>query len=325
MPTRGLTQWQVGTEVTWGTAVTATAKLMGMQDGSYLQADNRSNIYPDIRNSLQPGYLDGLEQIAGKGSFESLLTYEDLPYFFDNIAGQASPTGTGPYVRAYTAPTTAAPTPRILTCIYGNTQTGGGIYKLAGGLLTSLNIKGATGKPTMISGDIIGKNVLTGSFAALSDRTVEVVMGQPWLLYIDAVGGTIGTTQVPTTAVAFDLALKVPRTLVWSLDSLTPDTYEEQPWEGELKLTLRMNATTKTEVDNLVGQTATIHKQIRLKATSGTKIVQLDFAGTVKAPPKTYDDADGVLTVEIAYSGRYNAALANFFAASVTNSVSVLA
>lgn len=325
MPTRGLTQWQVGTEVTWGTAVTATAKLMGVQDGSYLQADNRSNIYPDIRNSLQPGYLDGLEQIAGKGGIESLLTYEDAPYFLDNIAGQASPTGTGPYVRAYTAPTTAAPTPRILTCIYGNTQTGGGIYKLAGGLLTSLNIKGATGKPTMISGDLIGKNVSTGSFAALSDRTVEVVMGQPWLLYIDAAGGTIGSTAVATTAVAFDLALKVPRTLVWSLDALTPDTYEEQPWEGDLKLTLRMNATTKTEVDNLVGQTATIHKQIRLKATSGTKVCQLDFAGTVKAPPKTYDDADGVLTVEIGYSGRYNAALANFFAASITNSVEVLA
>ena len=325
MPTRGLTQWQVGTESTWGTPVTATAKLMGMQDSAYLQSDNRSEIYPDIRNSLQPGYLDGLEQIAGKGEFESLLTFEDAPYWFDNACGQATPSGTGPYTRDYGAPVATAPTPRILTCFHGNTQTGGGVYRLEGGLVNSINIEGATGKPTMISGDLIGQKVSVGTFAALSDRTVEVVMGQPWLLYIDAAAGTIGSTQVATTGVAFELKVNMNRVLTWSMDSLEPDGYEEGVWDGELTLTLRMNATAKTEVDALVGQSAAVHKQIRLKQTSGTKVCQLDFAGTVKELPKTYDDEDGILTVEVTYAGRYNAALANFFKAQVVNGVQTLA
>ena len=64
MPTRGLTQWQVAKETTWGTSVTATAKLMGVQEKSYLQAANRSDLYPDVRNSLAPAYLAGLEHLS---------------------------------------------------------------------------------------------------------------------------------------------------------------------------------------------------------------------------------------------------------------------
>jgi hypothetical protein len=325
MPTRGLSKWQVGKETTWGTPVTATALLMGMQDSSYLQADNRSEIYPDIRGSLAPAYLAGLEQIAGKGEYEMIATFEDICYIFDGAFGDTSPTGTGPYVRAYTAPLTTAVTPRMMTWIYGNTQTGGGIYKLEGGLVNSFTLKGATGKPTMISGDLIGQTVTTGAFAALSDRVVEVIMGQPWNVYYDAVGGTIGTTALTVTAVAFELAVNCNRVLVWSLDSLTPDGYEQNPWDGTLKLTLRMNASAKTEVDAIVAQSAVYQKQVRLKQTSGTKIFQVDFAGTLKEPPKLYDDEDGVLTVELELDGTYNAALANWLAASVTNSVSALA
>lgn len=325
MPTRGLSKWQVGKETTWGTPVTATAVLMGVQDSSYLQADNRSEIYPDIRGGLAPAYLAGLEQIAGKGEYEMLATFEDICYIFDGAFGDTNPTGTGPYVRAYSAPLTSAVTPRIMTWICGNTQTGGGIYKLEGGLVNSFTLKGATGKPTMVSGDLIGQTVTTGSFASLSDRSVEVIMGQPWSVYFDAVGGTIGTTALATTAVAFELKVNCNRVLVWSLDSLTPDSYEQNPWDGSLKLTLRMNATSKTEVDALVAQSAVYEKQIRLKQTSGTKIFQVDFAGVVKEPPKTYDDEDGVLTVELEFEGKYNTTMANWLAASVTNSVSALA
>ena len=324
MPTRGLTKWQVGTESQWGTSVTATAKLMGMQDGAAIQADNRSNIYPDVRDSLAPAYLAGIEQRAGKGTYDMLATFEDVLYIFDNAFGQASPTGTGPYVRAYAAPLGTAPSPRILTFIHGNSQTGGGIYKLEGGLVNSIKLSGATGKPTMLSGDLIGKDVATGAFAALSDRTVEVIMGQPWVVYYDAWAGTIGTTQLTTTAVAFDLTVNLNRKLVWSLDSLTPDTYEHNPWDGKLSLTLRFNATAKTEVDTIVAQTTVYQRQIRLKQTSGTKIFQVDFAGTLLAPPQTYDDQDGVLTVKLEFDGTYNSALANWLAASVTNSVTTV-
>jgi len=325
MPTTGLLQWQLGKETVWGTSVAGTAKLMGVQSG-HLKSDTRSAIYPDMRASLQPGHLAGVEQIAGLGQLEVLATFEDLPYIFESAFTEATPTGTGPYVYAYTAPTTAAPAaPRKLTVIHGTAQTGGGIYKLEGGLVNSFTIKGSTGKPTTVSVDLIGKNVATGTLASLSDRTVEVIMGQPWLLYMDVAGGTIGSTQVTTTMVAFELKVNCNRTLEWSMDSLTPDAFNEGVRDGSLKLTLRYNATVKTLVDALVAATTVTERQIRLKQTSGTKIAQLDFAGIVATAPQTFEDSDKVITTSLELTAKNNTALANFFAASITNSVATLA
>lgn len=325
MATSGLLQWQAGKETTWGTPVTATARLMGVQAGSFIRAANRSEIYPDVRGSLQPAYLAGLEQIAGEGKLELLATFEDICYIFDNAFGEATPTGTGPYVRTYAAPIASVPTPRVLTVVHGSSQSGAGIYKLEGGLVNTVSIKGATGKPTMVSCDLIGQTVTTGSLTALSDRTVEVLMGQPWLVYLDAVGGTIGSTQLTTTAVAFELSWNLNRVLVWSMDSLTPDMYEHNPWtDVKLGLTLRFNSSSKTEVDAIVAQSAVYQKQVRLSQTSGTKVCQLNFAGTLKEPPQTFEDEDGVLTVTLEMFGTYNSALSNSLTASITNGVSTL-
>lgn len=324
MPTRGLTQWQVGPETTWGEPVAGTAKLMGMQDGAYLQSANRSDIYPDIRGSLAPAHLAGLEQIAGAGEYESLLTFEDACYYFDNAAGQATPSGTGPYTRAYAAPIATPVTPRILTFIHGSSQTGGGVWKLTGGLVNSIKIKGQSGKPTMISGDLIGKKKVQGALASLTDRTVEVVMGAPWLVYLDAWGGTIGSTQLVAAMVAFEMELKMNRVLGFSEDSLEADTWEQNPWEGQLKLTLRLNAAVKAEIDAVDEQTGVYQRQVRLKQTSGTKSIQLDFAGTQKEAPKTYDDEDGMLTAEWELNATYNPTLANWWKAQVANALATL-
>lgn len=326
MPTTGLLQWQIGKETTWGTPVAATARLMGVTGGN-IKSDNRSAIYPDVRGSLQPAHLAGLEQIAGMGNLEMLATFEDLPYIFDSAFTEATPTGTGPYVYAYSAPTTAVPTaPRKLTVIHGSSQSPTGIYTLEGGLANGFTIKAEVGKPTTVSVPLIGQAVTTaGSLAALSDRTVEVIMGQPWLLYFDAAGGTIGSTALTLTSVAFELTVNCNRTLEWSLDSLTPDQFNEGVRSGSLKLTMRYNSSMKTIVDALVAQTAVYERQIRLSNTSGTKICQLNFAGIVESPPQTFEDKDGVITTTLDFVAKNNAALTNFFTASVTNSVSTLA
>lgn len=325
MPVRGLSQIQIGTETTWGTPVTPTAVLMGVQKAFALQHDNKSTVYDDVRNNLAPGPLAGLEQIGGKGNYDLLTTYEDICYIFDSAFGQAAPTGTGPYTRNYSGATSALPSPRILTVVDGNSQTGGGVYTLRGGLVDTIKIVGATGKPTMVSGNLIGQAVDTSqSLQALSARTVQVVM-PVWTLYIDTWAGTIGTTTIATTAVGFTLDINLNRVVERSLDSLTPDLWEQNDSSGKLALTLRMNANTKTQLDALVGQTDVVQKQVRLKATSGTNILQLDFAGTITNQPKVYDDQNGILTTSLELEGTYNSDLSNWFKAQVVNSVAVLA
>ncbi len=323
MPVKALSQIQLATESPWGTAVTPTVVLMGVEKDFAVLSDNKSEVFDDVRNSLAGSPLAGLEQIAGKGKYNLLCTYEDAPYVFDNAFGQASPSGTGPYTRAYTGATSAQPTIRPWTLIDGNSQTGGPVRTATGVLVNTVKMSGATGKATMVSGDLLSKVVDTSkSLQALSARTVQVVMGL-WSLYIDNWGGTIGTTAVAASMVAWDLNINLNRMLTYSQDSLTPDGWEQKETTATLALTLRYNATVKTLVDALVTQTDVLQKQIRLKNTSGTKSFQIDFAGTITNNPETKED-NGLLATTIELTKTYNTGLANWFAASIVNGVAVL-
>jgi len=326
MPVRALTQWQAATEVTWGTPVTPTVRLMGVSKSAKMVPDNKTSVYEDVRNGFQGSGLVGLEQIGGKVDLPLMATFEDLPYYLDNAFGQASPTGTGPYVRAYQLPVGSITTPRILTLVHGNSQTGGGVFTLPGGLITQLKLAVKIGGPAQLTASFIGKQVDTSqSLQSLSDRPVTTIMGQPWVVYLDAWGGTIGSTQLTATVVAFDLTVDLTRQVVRSVDALAPDTWEQTGHKVGLDLVLRFNATTKTQIDAYVAQTAAIQKQIRLKQTNGTQICQLDVAGTMTKNNNIYDDQNDVLTTTMSFDGTYNSSLANQFKASITNSVSVLA
>lgn len=326
MAVRALTQWQAATESNWGVPVAPTVRLMGIPKSAKMVPDNKTGIYDDVRNGFQGSGLVGLEQIGGKVDVPMMATFEDLPYYLDNGLGQATPTGTGPYVRTYQLPVGSLTAPRIQTLLHGNSQTGGGVYTLTGGLITQIKFSVKIGGPAQMTASYIGKQIDTSqTIQVLSDRTVTTIMGQPWVVYLDAWGGTIGTTQLTATVIGFDLTVDLARQVVRSVDSVTPDTWEQTGHKVALDLILRFNATTKTQVDAYVAQTAAIQKQIRLKQTNGTQICQFDFAGTVTKNNNIYDDQNEVLTTTMGLEGTYNASLANQFKASVTNSVAVLA
>src|SRR5262245_44930271 len=89
-----LMQVQVGTESTWGTAVTPTAKVMGVQT-FMLDPGVKSEVFHDRRGSVAPGYLANVLEVRPAAPLEILSTYEDGCYLLDNLFGQASPSGTG--------------------------------------------------------------------------------------------------------------------------------------------------------------------------------------------------------------------------------------
>lgn len=316
-----LQQVQVGEEVTWGTPVAATAKLMGIEEIS-LKPVAESELLPEIRASLAPGYISTLLRVGGEGEFNGGLLYEDICYWFDNLLGEATPTGAGPYTRNYTAPIGTKPTPKILTVIYG--ETTGGVYKLSGGLVNELTIKGESGSYFTVEGSLIGKDVTTGSLAALSDRTINPVHGAHGKLYIDAWGGTIGTTEVLAAHYAFELKLTSGRATKRHIGSLTPDGYKEDRYDGELKLTLEFTSAVKAYLDAILAP-GLFQRQIRIKCSNTASYdVALDFAGFSEEAPQIFNDQDGVATVEMTLKGQYNTALGNWFKSTVINQVSTL-
>lgn len=315
---------QVGKETTWGTGVTDTAKLM-LVDEVKLTPIVESEIFADQRGSMAPGYVAALKKIAAAAKISGVLTYEDAGYWLDSLAGEATPSGAGPYVRAYTAPLTAIPTtPRKMTVYHG--ETGSGLAsRMTGGLVSKATFKFSSNEGVKYDTDLIGKQIADGqTLAALSDRTASPVMGDHIALYIDAVGGTMGATAIAATAFEMELTIDAQRSLRHYLGALTPGNFNEPRWMTELKMSLELNATTRAYLTSILAGSSVLQHQIRIKATSSTNVMQFDFAGAYLEAPELFNDVDGVVTVDLNLKGIYNSALANYFKASNTNSVSAL-
>ena len=313
---------QVGKETTWGTGVTDTAKLMQFKELS-LQPIVNGEIFPDIRASLQPGFVAAVKSIEGaaKGSFNAV--YEDINYLLESMFGNVTPSGAGPYTRNGVAPTTSI-APRIHTLFHGDAT---GTYKLLGALVNQLTLTGGSGAPLMGSVGFRGQRVIAGTLAALSDRTVNPIMGDQCTVYVDAWGGTIGTTALSNMNYSFELAFKQNITLARYLGSLYPTNYfirRMAPSDATLKLSLEFNATSKAYVDEVI--VGTLHqRQIRVKYINGAPLLmQFDFAGVAEKFNSLWDYETGVAKVDMEYSGMYCPALANFFKYSNINSVSAL-
>ena len=307
----------LGEESTWGTTVAATARLMGLRDASF-EPVNEGEVLPQL-GSFAPSPHALQLAMSAMGSITTYGTYEDTPYILDGIFGEATPSGSNPYVYAYAAPLGTAATPKKYSIEYG---ASGAAYVVSGGLFNTLQISGEAKGYWEVTNGVIGETLATVSLASLNDRTVEPIRMADTACHIDAVGGTIGTTSIGTL-ISFALDVQTNRHLKFYANSLTPTAHGEDTWSGSLQTVLEFDSTSKAYLDALF--TAKVQKQIQIKATSGSKIATLQFAGTLSGNPVMFGDRDGNMTIELNWEGTYNSTLGNWLKASWTNTVSSLA
>jgi hypothetical protein len=321
-----LLQIQIGKQTNFTTPLAApTAKLMGVTNLT-LPPGVTAMLHHDRRGSIAPGYLANVAEVRPEGiALEQLGLYEDSCYLLDNFFGEATPSGAGPYTRDYAAPIGAVPAPRILTMVYGDATN---CYAANGLLASKLSIKGENGKPMTITAECIARDIGTDALAALSDRTVNVAMGDHMAVYIDAWGGTIGSTAIAATAYAYELTIDAKRKGDIYLGALSAASYHEddgaEGWTGSLKLSLELNAASKAQLDALIASTAVYQRLIRLASTSGTNVLRFDFAGMSEKAPDLFSDRDGVATFDVELTGMYNPTLGNWCKVQSVNSVSAL-
>lgn len=325
-PTPALDEYQLGSQTAFVTAVTPTVQLGGVQKLDIVAEIEGENL-KDMRGSAGT-YNAVLQKRRATAKQSGWLTYEDAPYWLDCLTGQATPSGAGPYVRAYLGMLGTIPARRVATLVKGQASPVAYAYGLAGGVLSKAVFKIEANKPIMYDFDWVGYLASTSSLAALSDRTQTPVMGNQALLYIDAVGGTIGTTAITTAWFSAEISIDTKADAYGGLGSLDASNYRETPdkWEVKTKLSLEMDATSKAMLDSIIG-TSLLQKQMRMKFTTGaSQIVQFDVAGSfLSAPSGPLSDKDGVSTVDFEFTDLYNTALGNYFAASSTNSTATLA
>ena len=196
---------QLGLETTKGTAVAATARWRGkgtiedLRETVFVEEDIASLSGED--RTFQPFHFGGL-------AFDEVeATFEQLPYILaagvkDVVTGAADGIGSGK-IYQYTFPVTTPNSIKTYTIEGGDDQEG---EEIEYGYVERFRVSGRAKEAVMMSADWKGRQVVVAAkTAALALPAVEEILFQKGKVYIDAVSGTIGTTQKSNTLLGFEL------------------------------------------------------------------------------------------------------------------------
>ena len=246
----------------------ATVKLQNVSSFR-LRPEFQTRALEQLRGTLAPTHQTTLDTYAGSATFEvSDETFEDVNYWLEALFGTASPTGTGPYVRAYAAPTTAAITPHFMTLQWGQAD---GVFQLQDASVASLTLSGADNTGVQVGGSIVAGKVIPGTLAALLDRTAVTRMsGCMASVAIETWTGS-AFTPLASSAFSWELSINSNREYRGYLGDCTPTAYHDQKWNGQLRLSLELNGTTDDYLIAMLGaSSAILEKQVRIKYSTGS-------------------------------------------------------
>lgn len=325
-----LRKLQLGQETTAGTAVAADFIWRG-------KASTIEDRFQPIFVDEQIGYLSGTDRtyvpfVEAALSMEATeATFEQLPHILEAGVKTATPVQDGAgtdYIYTYAFPTTAKNTIKTYTIEGGDDQQE---EEFAHAFVEKFVISGKGKEALMMSADWLGRQVAPSTFTALSAPTVETILFQKGKLYIDAIGGTIGTTQVTSTLLGMDLSITTGWHTKYTADGNLYFTYLDCTMpEVLLNMTWVHNATAVTEKANWRAQTA--------------RLVQVKFEGTAVATPGTtysvktlignlagkwdrfekIGEQDGNDIVNGIFRARYNSTASLFASILVINELSAL-
>jgi hypothetical protein len=316
----------------WQTAfrtpnTTATVKLQNVSSFR-LRPEFQTRALEQLRGTLAPTHQTTLDNYAGSATFEvSDETFEDVNYWLEALFGTASPTGTGPYVRAYAAPTTAAVTPRFMTLQWGQAN---GVFQLQDASVASLTLSGADNTGVQVGGSIIAGKVIPGTLASLLDRTAVTRMsGCMASVAIETWTGS-AFTPLASSAFSWELSINSNREYRGYLGDCTPTAYHDQKWNGQLRLSLELNGTTDDYLIAMLGASSSIlEKQVRIKYSTGSgaslRSMTITFAGHSMQAPEFFQNRNGVVTYDLVLDGVYNPTLANWLKIETASETAVLA
>ena len=318
----------LGRETVFGTGVAATT----LWRGPFSMVEDSSEVVTVDENV---GLLVQAERTyntkhAGRLAMPSTeLTFEQVCHILEAGVKAATPSGAGPYTRIYTYPVdNTVPTPKSYTIETYNNLADVDAQKMVGGLVEEFTFEGNAREAWKMSSTWFGRRPASATPTSLSTLvTVEEVLIPKTLLYIDATGGTVGTTQKAGTFMGAQVRVKtglVP--LPVGDGNLYHSTYKWTKPEITYTITLEL------EKDGAASQVATERtarlnrtvRLIKLIATgSGSKSFAIQFAG-VHDSVGDYANADGNTTVQLSGHAVYSSADTLFWNCTVVNSVATL-
>ncbi len=194
-------QFQVGKETTAGTTVAATRKMYYTTDSS-LKRERSARPHrfaTGTRDNVRAFTLGSL-QVMGTLT-QPLSASELIELLLMGVEGAVTPTGAGPYVWTFNPGTSLTPA----TVEWYDGARG---WEAGGCYVNSLKFSGSVSDENTVEAEIFGMNMeLATITGALTSRTPDFIEGWETKLYIDAFGGTAGTTAVTGTLINWDVTI----------------------------------------------------------------------------------------------------------------------
>lgn len=327
---------QIGAETTHGTAVAAT-RVLRCDPVEIL--DNRE--VQEVAEAL--GYLSGSDEtvipkISASFPQSGIASFEQLPYVLaasiDGVVAGTAIAGTGAsgYIYTYTMPElTGGNDIKTYTIESGNNVQ---CYEMEDAFVESFELSGAQGQPVQLTAQWVGRQrskcTITGSVAV---PDVDEMLFSKGALYIDAVSGTSGTTEVTNTILSFSLKAKPGWKQFFSSSSAVYNSHLDRTADNEFTfdMVVKYDAATAVAMDDArVAQTPKLVQFELIGPALGTpgslyttKKLIISLAGKI-INAVTISEQDGIETAAITFRARYNATDASWFAMSVINELSTL-
>ena len=323
---------QLGREVTAGTAVAATTIWRGP---AVPGDDDRMNVMPEenvgISSATTRQYTAGL--LASIPFPETEATFEQVQHIYESgiktVTLSQDGTGTD-YIGIYPLPSGDANTLKHYTVETGDNKIE---EEVEYAFTTEFTLSGKINEAIKMSHVMQGRQALVTTFTgALSVPSVHEMLFNKSKLYIDNVGGTIGSTQIANTWIGFSLKVitgwKAQHTGDGNLYFSFADFIGAK---ATLELDLLHNATSAAE---RVLWRANTPRMFRIKTegaavtTPGTTYSLLthliDGAGMYTAFSPAKDESDGSNVVKATLELAYDATAAKFLQFTTVNELSAV-
>ena len=322
---KALRKIQLGKEGTAGTLVAPTAMWRGLgtiEDQREVKFTEEDIGYlSGVDRTYTPKYLAALEMESVPATFEQLL-YILAASVSSQTTGVTDSVGSGK-IYTYTAPTTAAPSIQPFSIEGGDNEA---VECCEYGFVENWKLSGKPGEALMVSASWLARQATgTGGFTTVAVPTVEEILTSKGKLYVDAVNGTLGTTQVSNSILNIEASYKSGIKPAFSATgALTFSHLHYGPVEPQIDLTFEHDTSGQAQKTNWKAETAKLFRLIfegSAFTTAGVytyKTAIIDFASKVEKVGKL-DEIDGNDVLKVTLKPRYNATAAKFFVVTVVN------
>lgn len=316
---------QMGRESAAGTAVAATTYWRGEGVGE----DNTRIVFP----TEQVGFLGGVNRsfvpsVGAQAALTASASFEQILHVLEagvkTVTPAADGVGSGK-VSVYPFPTTAQNTTKTYTLEAGDNQQA---EEMEYAYVDSFTLDGKAGDGLTLSAMWMGRQWTPTTYTpALSLPAVEDIIFSKAKLYIDAIGGTIGSTQVSNSMLSMNLNVKTGIMPVRTADgekffSFTKGTapeiglqivFEHESSSVAEKATWRANTPRLIRIE-IPGSALTT------AGTYATKLLRIDLAGTWEKFG-SLTDQDGNDTIAGTFKALYDTTAAKFAEITVVHTL----